>query len=455
MLSWYSPNGPIRHSTIYNGGAGVSQTVVVNSNHWDTDQVMRQLIGLPSLNLALNSSVTAGGKGFELPSSFLSDLGESVERMSGAFAFLKEDLGVCAGSYSSLQGAGQNAIAPEELPLFADEQYASPNFFFQPFTHETEFNWVKGRRLISQEDVWIPLQLALLFYIPSIEEARIGYSSSSGMASHIDEALAIIAGVTEIVERDALMLSWYANIPLRRVEVDRPLYSKKANRALEHIKSLSGDVSFWLHDVGFLELPCISAIQLVPYYKKFAYQAGTASSLDGEEAFIQALMEYGQSEVQLKCAMLAPKRQFRRGVEMVFDASPDKPLAEMHTFLETIGYYGYAENIGLLKDFFQSNDTVGLSELPQIKFRHSEEQLEYLKDVLRQYDIDPIVIDCTHEQMSQVKAIKVFIPELIQPHISAYPYLGHPRIYELPMKMGLRDKPLTFKDLKLGPVPFP
>ena len=275
------------------------------------------------------------------------------------------------------------------------------------------------------------------------------------MASHMDEALAIIAGVTELVERDALMLSWYANIPLRRVEVDRPLYSRKVNRVLEHINSLSGDVSFWLHDVGFLELTCISAIQVLPYYKKFAYQAGTAASLDGEEAFIQALMEYGQSELQLKCAMLAPQRQLRKDVEAIFDAPPDKPLEEMHTFLETIGYYGYAENIDILKDFFRSNDTVGLSELPQIKFKHPEGRLEYLKSVLKRYGIDPIVIDCTHEQMSQIKTIKVFIPELIQPHISAYPYLGHPRIYELPVKMGLRDKPLTFKELRPGPVPFP
>ena len=123
--------------------------------------------------------------------------------------------------------------------------------------------------------------------------------------------------------------------------------------------------------------------------------------------------------------------------------------------METIGYYGHTENVGRLKDFFRSDDSVALSELPKVKFKHSEEQLEYLKDVLQQYNIDPIVIDCTHEQMSQVKVVKVFIPELVQPHISAYPYLGHPRIYELPMKMGLTDKLLTFKELKPGPVPFP
>ena len=455
MLSWYFPNDPIRYSTIYNGGIGISQTVVVNSSYWDIDQVMRQIVDLPSLDLRLDSSVIAGGKGFELSSSFLSNLGESVERMSGAFAFLKEDLEICAGSYSSLQQAGHNAIMPEALPLFADEQYAAPDFFFQPFTRDAELNWVKGRRLISQEDIWIPLQLVLFFYIPSIEESRIGYSSSSGMASHIDEALAIIAGVTELVERDALVLSWYANIPLRRVEVDKPLSSKKTDRNLEHIRCLSGDVDFWLHDVDFPKFPCISATQLVPYYKKFAYQSGSAAALDGEEAFVKALTEYGQSELQLKSAMLAPQRQFTRGVKEIFDAPPDKPLAEMRTFLETIGYYGHAEHIGRLKDFFRSDDIVPLAELPKIKFKYSEEHLEYLKDTLRQYNIDPIIVDCTHRQMSQVKVVKVFIPELIQPHISAYPYLGHPRIYELPMKMGLRDKPLTFKELKPGPIPFP
>lgn len=455
MLSWYFPNGPIRCSTICNGGAGISQTVTANSTHWGTDQVMRQIVGLPSLNLGLDFSLVAGGKGFELSSSFLSGLGESIERMAGTFAFLKEDLDICSGSYSSLQQAGRNAIAPEALPLFADEQYALPDFFFQPFTRDTVFNWIKGRRLISQEDIWIPLQLVLFFYIPSIDESRIGYSSSPGMASHIDEALAIVAGVTELVERDALMVSWYADIPLRRVEVDRPLSSKKANRNLEYIKSLFGDVNFWLHDVGFPKLPCISGNQVVPYYNKFAYQAGAAVALDGEETFIQALIEYGQSELQLKYAMLAPQRHPMKGVQMLFDAPPDKPLAEMRTFLETLGYYGHAENAGRLEAFFSSNDTTTISELPKVKFKHSEEQLEYLKEILQQYDIDPIIIDCTPEQMSQVKVVKVFIPELVQPHVSAYPYLGHPRIYELPMKMGLRDKPLTFKELKPGPVPFP
>ena len=205
----------------------------------------------------------------------------------------------------------------------------------------------------------------------------------------------------------------------------------------------------------FPSWPSISATSIVPYYRKFAYQTGSAAGVDGEEAFFQALLEYGQAELQLKSAMLVHQRQSMKVVEAVFGSPSDKPLAEMRTFLEPIGYYGHVEHAGRLKDFFASDDTVFLSELPNIKFKHSEERLEYLKEILRRYDIDPIVIDCSHNQMSQMKVVKVFIPELVQHHISAYPYLGHPRIYELPMKMGLKDKPLAFKDLRLGPVPFP
>ena len=455
MLSWYFPGGPIRYSTAYFGGTGTSQTVTVNSRHWDMDHVIRQMVGIPSLDAGLGLSIMGGGKGLVLSSAFLSDLGESVERIAGALAFLKKDLDVIFGSYNHLQETGRNAIAPEELPLFADEQYESPNFFFERFARHTEISWIKGRRLVSEESIWIPLQVVLFFYILSTEETLIGYSTSSGMASHIDKALAIIAGVTELVERDAVMLSWYSGTPLRRLRIDRPLYSRKANAVLEQMKSLPGEVTFWLHDAGIPELPTASVVQVLPYCKRFAYHAGAASALDGEEAFVRALIEYGQSEMQLKSVLLAPRRHWVKGIELTFDAPPDKPLSEMITFLETLGYYGYPENAERLKAFFCSDEVVALSKLPKLESKSSDHHLGRLKEILQQYQIDPIIIDCTPDQMSQVKVIKVFIPELLQPHIGAFPYLGHPRLYEMPMKLGLRDQPLTFEELKPGPVPFP
>lgn len=455
LLSWYFPNGPVRFSTIYHGGAGLSGTVITNSSHLKLNHVIQHILGIPSLDTGLDTSVVAGGKGFDISSSFLSSLGESVERISGALALLREDLELVYGSYKSVVQSGRNALSPEKLFLFSEEQYSTPDFLFQRFTRDTELGWVKGRQLLSNEEIWLPAQVALFFYTLSPEETLIGYSASSGMACHINRAMAIIGGVTEIAERDAIMLSWYSGIPPCRLILDRPMRTRRANSFLRHLNSLPGQISFWLHDVGIPRLPVITAFQLLPNYKKFAYYVGAASAMDGEEAFLQALVEYGQSEIQLKLANMAPKRRWTQGVRLLFDVPPDKPVHEITTFLETLGYYGHPENSNKVEEFFSSDKEVLLSELPEVSGKNSDYQLSLLKEILREQNIDPIIIDFTPSQMKQVSTIKVFIPELMLPHVSSNPYLGHPRLFNIPRQTGLVDEPLTYGDLNAGPVPFP
>jgi len=455
LLSWYFPNGPIRFSTIYHGGSGISETVITNSTHLKLNHVIQHITGLPSLNTGLNTSVVAGGKGFDISSSFLSSLGESVERISGALALFGENLDFVFGSYKCVIQSGRNALSPKKLHLFSNEQYSNPEFIFQRFTEDTEIGWIKGRHLLSDEEIWLPAQIALFFYAPSPEETIIGYSASPGMACHINEEMAIIGGTTEVVERDALMLSWYSNIPPRRLVIDRPMRTRRANSFLKHLHSLPDKVSFWLHDAAIPELPVISAVQLLPSYKKFRYYVGAASAMDGEDAFLQALVEYGQSEIQLKLANIAPQRRWMQGVKLLFDVPPDKPIHEINSFLETLGYYGHPENSEKINSFFAGSEKVQLSELPEVFGRSSDCQLGLLKDILKEHNIDPIIIDFTPKQMKQIKIIRVFIPELVLPHVSSNPYLGHPRLFNVPYLLGLKDQPIAYEDLNPGPVPFP
>jgi len=455
LLSWYFPGGPIRFSTMYHGTSGTSETVITNSTHQNLNHVIQQITGLPSIDTGLNTSLVAGGKGFDVSSSFLSSLGESVERISGALALFNNNLEYVFGSYKSVLQSGRNALSPEDLYLFSNEQYSEPDFIFQKFTADTEVGWIRGMYLIGDEEVWIPAQLALFFYAPSSEETLIGYSASSGMACHINKEMAIIGSITEIVERDGIMLSWYSDLPLRRVIIDRKMRTQRANSFLKQLHLLPGETSFWLHDVGIPQLPVISAFQLFPNYNKFSYYVGAASALDGEEALLQALVEFGQSEIQLKMANIAPQRRWMQGVKLLFDVPPDKPIREITTFLETLGYYGHRDNSGKILNFFRSDCDVLLSELPDVSSRCSHYQLGLLKEIMKEHNIDPIIIDFTPQQMKQIRTVRAFIPELLLPHVSSNPYLGHPRLFNVPFHLGLRDKPLPYTELNLDPVPFP
>lgn len=455
LFAMYFPNGPIRKSIAYFGGSGISQIPVVNNAFYAIEHVHKQMLGTPSLKTGLDESIVAGGKGFGMPSSVLSAMGESVERFSGTMKPFDEHMDIRYGSYGELTSDGLHCLSPEELPLFAEEQYANPDFVYSRFDENAQIGWVQGRRLVSGDQIWIPAQVALFFYLSSHQEDLIAYSSSAGLACHVTEALALYGSITELLERDGMMASWYSGIPARQIQVDRPLATAEMNRHAAKLQALPGDIACYAHPLDMPEIPVVSAIELVPHLKKYSFYAGGAAAFDIDEAMIQALVEYGQSEAQLKLATVAPDRAWALGADLYMDVEPDKPLEEMSTFLEHLGYYGYPENAERMDWFLNDGEDVKLTDLPARRFDSPEDRLQGLLNALDSHGIDPICIEYTPPQMKQLSVTKVVIPELVQPHVSANPYLGHPRLYELPRKLGLTDELLSFDELVDGPVPFP
>ena len=49
---------------------------------------------------------------------------------------------------------------------------------------------------------------------------------------------------------------------------------------------------------------------------------------------------------------------------------------------------------------------------------------------------------------------KVYVPGLTHACPPRNPMLGHPRFTELPYRLGVSDRPLTFEDLHTDPAPF-
>jgi ribosomal protein S12 methylthiotransferase accessory factor len=456
ILATYSPlAGPVSRVSTYFGMSGGLPIHVGHTEYYDLDYVLQRITGQSALDTGVSRSLFAGGKGYDLHGMFISSVGEAVERIVGSLHFFENAQGGIYGSHRELNRQGLRSLSPEELPLFSPEQYADPDFMFEPFTADSHLGWVEGERLISGEKVWVPAQLVELVYSLRQDEAVIGYSASGGLSSHVSRTKALVHGIVELIERDALNLRWYCGVPPEKIELDRPSHHPSLERLLERSGPLPCSIDFYYHSIDIPEVPVVTAVQIDHWLTRFAYNSGGGAALDIDTAMYKALTELGQSERSIRLALLAPDRAFARGVEYVSRIGADDPVSSIDLFFKVISYYGYRKNLSKLDWYFKNNDEVPISSLSAPALGTSDEEYEYLLDVLSKHDIDPIVFDFTPSQMRQVRIVKVFIPELTQPFLQSLPIFGHPRFAKAARMLGKRKDTTTYEELTVNPLPFP
>lgn len=77
--------------------------------------------------------------------------------------------------------------------------------------------WTLGRDLLTDEQVALPTRT--VFYEAPIADLVYVQDSSSGCAAGGSDSEATLFGLLEIIERDAFLLAWYGDLPLREIEV--------------------------------------------------------------------------------------------------------------------------------------------------------------------------------------------------------------------------------------------
>lgn len=462
-LRMYSPYGAITKSAVFFGPFGSSQLHTGFCEYWDPDHVLRRLVGAASLDSGLTDSMFTGGKGELMYKMYLSSLGETIERVYATFYQWitdRTDELVVYGSYKMMREEGRNCLSPDEYRVYAPEQYEEEGFLCKPFTENTPLGWMEGKRLLTGESIWVPAQLVMIFYSLAPNEVQIGYSTSAGLSSHINYKESIYHGVTESFERDAVNLYWNCNTPPPRIEFDIEPPNHNLARFLKQAKDYpAGEPIYLWQNADITEFPVVTVIHISPGLARFAYTAGGGVGVDIEEAVLMAVNEWGQSEQNFRLATAMPDRKYIYGLQQVFELPPDAPLSEFDNFFKVVGYYGHKENLHRL-DWYLSGPTVKFSELYE-KYRRpartTEERYDYMVEVLRKYNLNPIVFDFTPPQLSQIRLTKVYIPELTGPYIASKPCFGSPRYYEVPVKMGWSDRPLKYKEIRglVDPLPYP
>jgi ribosomal protein S12 methylthiotransferase accessory factor len=459
IYSMYVPRGPIRKYVTYPRSGGGMPLYVGHSEYYDFDHIMRHILGRPSLETKFKDQVFGGGKGYALSGMAISGIAETFERSVGAFGyFSRADDALMFGSIKSLSSSGATFLSPDELRIFAPEQFADHKLIgdrYAPFTELSEITWVQGKRLFSGAKIMVPAQIGLPFFVAQKAEVRIGYFTSGGLAAHINTKEAIYHGVLELFERDAVNLRWNCRMAPERIVEDGPYENSKLERLLKLSHSLPVELRFYLHRNDFAELPVVTALGFLPSFKRYSYGAGGGVAFNIEESMLYSLLEFGQSEGTMRYLLLAKDWELAKATKKIFHVGEDAVIEDIDHFFKVLTYYGYQKNFNKLDWYLNGNKTVRIDELPRASEGTLETRYAMMEAMLKKHHLDPIVIDLSPSQMPQMKLFKVMIPELSPPYVQNLPMLGSERYYEVPRKLGLADHRLSYSEVFTEPQPYP
>lgn len=430
--------GPVlRASTFLGSGDAAGGGYAGHAELLDIDGLLQDLYGQPSMEPGVNDTLFGGGKGFALPNVTLSTVGESLERVVAGLVSTSPSLPTerIVGSFTDLTAQGYACLAPSAMTPFNEEQYARPHFLYQRFTDDTVVQWLRGRRLVSGAEQWVPAQLVDMVHIYDPAEAIVGYPVSGGLSCHISYREAIYHGITEVIERDAVNVSWYTTDKPRIVELDdttRRILGGFADR-------MELDHSAWrllYHPSGVSSAATFSVVGLQEWLPRRQYCAGGGCDFSAITSAHKAAAEYGQTRSTLSLANVAPGSSVGRSVRTMFDWELDRPLSEMTLFFQAIGFYGLPDNVEHLEHYMtgetvSGEEVFGSADQERRSRLSTDDRLDRLLEELDGQGIDPIAIDYSHPDWHSLAVIKIFMPELTTPFLQSRPMLGHPRLAQV------------------------
>ena len=236
------------------------------------------------------------------------------------------------------------------------------------FTDTLEIAWKKGRYLISNKQIFVPVDL--IYYGSYDLPNRICYSTSSGVAAHTNEKDAIKNALMELIERDALMRNWYERKTPKRF--DDKILPVHVQKRIAKWKKSNRDVI--ILDMGSIYAPTVQVIIVSEDYPCFV--CGASSGYDVESSILKALQE---AEYMLYSFMKQPIREI----------SPSLVWTPIdHGLL-----YATKKYINNIKWLWSNNDMITTIPCPQ----YSYDKLIHI--------LDPIVVNMTTDE--KIKVVRV------------------------------------------------
>ena len=353
---------------------------------------------------------------------------ESLERYSSC-SWEAEEL-----IWDTPAGLGDAAIGPERWPACSPTELADPQCGLIPSDPRIPLRWVRGWSLTRGREVFVPAVLVYLKLPVRSPSERFINMVSTGTAAHSDLREAVLGGLLEVVERDAIALTWLQRLRLPEVVVDPADLDPEA--AEYHRVGTSTELTVHLRDATTdYGIPILYAVQTSEVDTELAQVVAATCDLDPQRALAKIHRELVSLRIALRSHARSPRAKEVTGQDMtvVGGALADAAPSMRHVF-----------------DFLLEGPRptrrladVGRSELRSTRgpsAGSAADPLARVVSALERAGSEAVVVDITTDEARQVgmHVVKALVPEAVPLSFSHHArYLATPRLYEAPRAMGL------------------
>lgn len=156
----------------------------------------------------------AYGKAFDRDEAKMISLCEAVERYS---ALPRRGEKMREGSFDSFDG---ETFPIANLPRCSETEFGNPACPLSPLSSADRIRWIEGTDLSQNRPRWVPAVMATYALHPWATE-NFWYRISTGFAVHSDPEEATLRAIFEVIERDAMALTWLQQLPIPQIPRSR------------------------------------------------------------------------------------------------------------------------------------------------------------------------------------------------------------------------------------------
>ena len=384
-------------------------------------------------SLQQNLGGRSAGKGRTDAQAMASGFCEAIERYSGVF---QGDEITEKGTYQQM---GDKAIHPNACMNFSQQQYRDrkqwnadcPGWFQkipEPFDEDRVIDWTPIWSLTHQEFKYLPSSYCYYGYRPSYKPDCWADSNGCATGNNLEEA--ILQGFMELVERDSVALWWYNR--LEKPQVDLDSFDEPYFQSLkQYYQTLNREI--WVLDItSDLNIPVFAAIsRRSDECKAEDIVLGYGAHFDAKIAISRALTEVNQ---------ILPNVLFASS-----DGSTNYPPSA-----DDLAVNWWKTAILADKPYLVPNRRVAAKVSSDYTRIISEDLLEDVKlcqQIVEKNGMEMLVLDQTRADIG-LRVAKVIVPGMRH----MWKRLAPGRLYDVPVKMGWLQEPLT--EDRLNPFPM-